>query len=108
MQPLRIALAQVAPHLGDVEANLARHATLVREAKAGGAGLIVFPELGLTGYLLQDLAAEVAMRVDDPRLAALAAETAGCSAIVSFVEESGDDRLFIAAALLEDGRVRHV
>ena len=108
MQPLRIALAQVAPHLGDVEANLARHATLVREAKAGGAGLIVFPELGLTGYLLQDLAAEVAMRVDDPRLAALAAETAGCSAIVSFVEESGDHRLFIAAALLEDGRVRHV
>ena len=28
---------------------------------------------GLTGYLLQDLAAEVAMRLDDPRLAALAA-----------------------------------
>ena len=48
------------------------------------------------------------MRVDDPRLAALAAETAGCSAVVSFVEESGDHRLFIAAALLEDGRVRHV
>ena len=33
------------------------------------AGLVVFPELGLTGYLLQDLAAEVAMRLDDPRLA---------------------------------------
>jgi len=48
------------------------------------------------------------MRVDDPRLAALAAETAGSSAIVSFVEESGDHRLFIAAALLEDGRLRHV
>jgi predicted amidohydrolase len=27
---------------------------------------------------------------------------------VSFVEESGDHRLFIAAALLEDGRLRHV
>ena len=40
---------------------------------ADGAGLVVFPELGLTGYLLQDLAAEVAMRLDDPRLAALAA-----------------------------------
>ena len=36
-------------------------------------GLVVFPELGLTGYLLQDLASEVAMRLDDPRLAALAA-----------------------------------
>jgi len=106
---LRIALAQVAPRLGDLEANLARHHDLIREARAGGAGLVVFPELGLTGYLLQDLAAEVAIRLDDPRLAALAAETAdGASAIVSFVEESGDHRLFIAAALLEDGEIRHV
>ena len=32
----------------------------------------------------------------------------GLSAVVSFVEESGDHRLFIAAALLEDGEVRHV
>jgi predicted amidohydrolase len=30
------------------------------------------------------------------------------SAVVSFVEESGDHRLFIAAALLEDGRIGHV
>jgi predicted amidohydrolase len=112
---LRIALAQVAPRLGDLEANLARHHALIREARAGGAGLVVFPELGLTGYLLQDLAAEVAMRLDDPRLSELAAETggsggtsSGASAVVSFVEESGDHRLFIAAALLEDGEIRHV
>lgn len=108
METLRIALAQIAPRLGDVEANLARHVELIREARRAGAGLVVFPELGLTGYLLQDLAGEVAMRLDDPRLADLAAETAGCSAVVSFVEESGDHRLFISAALVEDGRIRHV
>ena len=109
MQPLRIALAQVAPRLGDLEVNLARHHELMGAAREGGAGLVVFPELGLTGYLLQDLAAEVAMRLDDPRLAALAADTAGgLSAVVSFVEESADHRLFIAAALLEDGELRHV
>lgn len=109
VQPLRIALAQVAPQLGALEANLARHAELLAAARQGGAGLVVFPELGLTGYLLQDLAAEVAMRLDDPRLASLAAGTAGGpSAVVSFVEESADHRLFIAAALLEDGELRHV
>lgn len=108
MQPIRIALAQVAPRLGDLEANLARHSELIREARAGAADLVVFPELGLTGYLLQDLASEVAMRLDDPRLAALVDETRGCSAVVSFVEESADHRLFIAAALLEDGQIRHV
>jgi predicted amidohydrolase len=104
----RIALAQIAPRLGALDDNLARHRELIDEARAGGADLVVFPELGLTGYQLQDLAAEVAMRLDDPRLTSLAAATGGLSAVVSFVEESDDHRLFIAAGLLEDGEVRHV
>jgi predicted amidohydrolase len=108
VQPLRIALAQLAPHLGVLDDNLARHRELLAQAREAGAGLVVFPELGLTGYQLQDLAAEVAMRKDDPRLLDLAAETHGLSAVLSFVEEADDHRLFIAAALLEDGEVRFV
>ena len=108
MQPLRIALAQMAPRLGVLDENLATHRKTLAAARAGGAGLVVFPELGLTGYQLQDLAAEVAMRRDDPRLIGLAAETAGISAVVSFVEEADDHRLFISAALLEDAEVRFV
>ena len=105
---VRVALAQIAPGLGQLDGNLARHHDLLREAREAGADLVVFPELGLTGYQLQDLASEVAMRLDDPRLADLAAATQGMSAVVSFVEESADHRLFIAAALLEDGAIRHV
>ena len=108
MQRRRLALAQLAPRLGRLDENLAVHRDVLAHARADGADLVVFPELGLTGYQLQDLSAEVAMALDDPRLAALAAETTGCSAIVSFVEEAPDHRLFIAAALLEDGALRHV
>ena len=108
MQRVRIALAQLAPTLGALEDNLDRHRAVLAEAKVGGANLIVFPELGLTGYLLQDLAAEVAMRLDDPRLASLIADTRGVSTVFSFVEESADHRLFIAAVLVEDGAIRHV
>jgi predicted amidohydrolase len=108
MPSLRIALAQVAPRLGALEDNLAVHHQRIAEARAAGADLVVFPELGLTGYLLQDLASEVALRRDAPELRELAAATAGISAVVSFVEESDDHRLFIAAALLEDGALRHV
>jgi predicted amidohydrolase len=104
----RIALAQIAPRLGALDENLAQHRDLLARAREAGADLVVFPELGLTGYQLQDLAAEVAMRLDDPRLAQLAGLTDGLSAVVSFVEESADHRLFIAAALLEDGEIRHV
>ena len=108
MKPLRIALAQMAPVLGALDDNIARHHETLEAARAGGAGLVVFPELGLTGYQLQDLAAEVAMRADDPRLAGLAAAADGMSAVVSFVEEADDHRLFISAALLEEGEVRFV
>lgn len=108
VQLVRIALAQIAPHLGALDENLARHREILADARARGADLVVFPELGLTGYLLQDLAGEVAMRLDDPRLAALAATTEGLSAVVSFVEESSDHRLFISAGLFENGELRHV
>ncbi len=108
VQQLRIALAQIAPRLGALDDNLATHHELLERARADKVDLIVFPELGLTGYLLQDLAADVSMRLDDPRLASLAGATLGLSAVVSFVEESADHRLFIAAALLEDGELRHV
>ncbi len=108
VQPVRIALAQIAPRLGALEENLARHHELLGEARDQGAALVVFPELGLTGYQLQDLAGEVAMRLDDPRLAELAAATTGFSAVISFVEESSDHRLFISAGLFEDGQLRHI
>jgi NAD+ synthase (glutamine-hydrolysing) len=104
----RVALAQLAPALGRLDANLEAHLEALGRARAGGADLVVFPELGLTGYQLQDLSAEVAMRADDPRLAALVAETRNLSAIVSFVEETADHRLFIAAALVEDGVICHL
>jgi predicted amidohydrolase len=108
MNTVRVALAQIAPALGQLDVNLARHHELLADARAQGADLVVFPELGLTGYQLQDLASEVAIRLDDPRLADLAAATLDLSVVVSFVEESADHRLFIAAALLEDGQICHV
>ena len=104
-----LALAQIAPVLGDLAQNLALHEVKIAESKAVGADLVIFPELSLTGYQLQDLAPEVAMRRTDPRLQSLAKLTSGGpSAVVSFVESTDDHRLFAAAALLEAGEVRHV
>jgi predicted amidohydrolase len=108
MAPIRVALAQIAPRLGALEENLARHHELIDEATSQDVDLVVFPELGLTGYLLQDLNAEVAMRRDDPRILELARAAGDMSVVVSFVEESSDHKLFISAALLENQAVRHV
>lgn len=101
----RIALAQLAPRLGDVAANLELAADWLRRAAADGAALTVFPELALTGYLLSDLVPEVALRVDDPRLAALSREAPGMLIAIGFVEETDEHRYANTAALLRDGEV---
>jgi predicted amidohydrolase len=101
----RIALAQVAPRLGDLDANLAIASDAVRSAATEGAQLTVLPELALTGYLLQDLVPEVAMRADDSRLLGIGAETPEMLVAVGFVEETDDHRYCNSAALVRGGEL---
>lgn len=47
---MKIAAAQIACALGDIDANLAKIADFATRAKAAGAELVVFPEMSDTGY----------------------------------------------------------
>lgn len=47
---MKVAVAQIACALGDVAANLVKMRDFCARAKAGGAELIVFPEMADTGY----------------------------------------------------------
>ena len=107
---LSLALAQINTHLGDVAANLDKHMAFVRQAQAEGADLLVFPELSLTGYALQDLVAKVAHRpmADDPVFRPLLEASQSIDLVVGFVDEDQRHRFFIAAAYLSRGQVVHV
>ncbi|HSB66659.1 MAG TPA: nitrilase-related carbon-nitrogen hydrolase [Anaerolineales bacterium] len=107
---LSIALAQINTHLGDVAANLDIHLELIRQAKAAGADLIIFPELSLTGYCLQDLAPTVAHRPsdDDPIFKHLLDSSQWIDILVGFVDEDSRNRFYIAGAYLSAGQVVHV
>jgi predicted amidohydrolase len=108
---MNIAIAQIAPKLGDVAANLETHLDLLEKARKKKAGLVVFPELGLTGYTLKDLVEEVALDPrSDPRFAKFVAQTKGLSAVVGFVEESPAEKglFYNAAAFVADGRIVHI
>ena len=102
---VRIALAQLAPRLGEVDANVELVAQWTRRASAAGADVVVFPELALTGYALRDLVPEVALRADDPRLGELARVAPGVTLAVGFVEEADAYRFANSVALLRDGAV---
>lgn len=107
---ITIALAQINTHLGDVPANLEKHLILATEASASGAELIVFPELSLTGYLLQDLATTLAHAPlpADPVFDPLLEKSQTIDMVVGFVDEDTRHRFFIAAAYLSKGEVLHI
>jgi len=107
---LTLALAQINTRLGDVSSNLEKHLQLAAEARSAGADLLVFPELSLTGYALQDLASVVALgpNRDDPVFKALLQASRALDLVIGFVDEDRRHRFLIASAYLSGGDVVHV
>ena len=103
-----VTLAQIAPRLGDVAANLERHLELIRDAESGGAALVVFPELSLTGYFLKDLVPEVAVREQSDELHRLAAASQSIDVVAGCVLEADDARFYNAGLYFSGGRIHHV
>ncbi|HYD49681.1 MAG TPA: nitrilase-related carbon-nitrogen hydrolase [Terriglobales bacterium] len=103
-----VAIAQINPRLGDVEANLAIYEQQLERAKSSGADLVVFPELSLTGYFLKDMVPGIALRLDAPIVSRLRELSRGCALVAGFVEEASDFRFYNSAAYFEDGELRHV
>ncbi|HKQ20123.1 MAG TPA: nitrilase-related carbon-nitrogen hydrolase, partial [Candidatus Eisenbacteria bacterium] len=50
LRPIRIALAQMNPTVGDLPGNAKRVIEFIEQARAQGADIVAFPELVLTGY----------------------------------------------------------
>ncbi|HKY53315.1 MAG TPA: nitrilase-related carbon-nitrogen hydrolase, partial [Anaerolineales bacterium] len=94
---LNLALAQIATKLGDVESNLEKHLDYIKQAKAQKLDLLVFPELSLTGYVLQDLVASVAHRPteDDPIFKHLLNASRDLDLVIGFVDEDDRHRFYI-------------
>jgi NAD+ synthase (glutamine-hydrolysing) len=105
-----LALAQISTKLGDVQSNLEKHLDLIKDAKAQKADLLVFPELSLTGYVLQDLVATVAHKPaeDDPVFKHLLKASQDLDLMVGFVDEDSRHRFYIASAYLSGGQLLHV
>jgi len=110
MPRLTLALAQINTCLGDIEANLEKHLKIIDEARGRGANLVLFPELSLTGYGLQDLASSVARRPtsDDPVFRRLLKASREIDVLLGFVEADPRQRFYVSAAYLSQGEVLHI
>jgi NAD+ synthase (glutamine-hydrolysing) len=104
IQPLRLALAQINCTVGDIPGNTARILHALEQARTENAGLVLLPELAITGYPPEDLL----LRRDfiEANLQALdriVPATRGLVALIGFVEREGN-AIFNAAAVCVDGR----
>ncbi len=104
---LRLALAQLNPHEGQIETNLRRIREARAEAAALGAELVVTPEFSIAGYPPEDLVRKAAFVTDcEAALEALARDTedGGPGLIVGGPWREGA-AIYNAAFLMDGGRI---
>ncbi len=106
---LRIALAQINPTVGDLAGNRGKIVEYIARARAKEADIVVFPELAVCGYPPEDLLfKEHFVRDNIKSLNLLAREVKGIAAVIGFVDIDQDKRLYNAAAVIADGRLKGV
>jgi len=101
---MRIAMAQINAIVGDLEGNTRRICEGMAAAEEGGADLVAFPELAVTGYPPEDLLLKPDfVAANREALQEIARRTPRLVAVVGFID--ADHALYNAAAVLGDGRV---
>ena len=102
MRRVRIALAQVNPTVGAIEANARMVVDGIERARVLGCDVVAFPELVLSGYPPEDLLFKPAFIEANLRaLADVAKQSRGLTVVLGFVDKRDD--IFNAAAVLHDG-----
>ncbi len=104
---VRVAAATPVVHIADPAANAEEHARLIRQSGEAGADLLVFPELSLSAYAIDDLHMQAALLEEVERQIARLAEVAdeaGVIAVIGAPIRNGD-ALFNCAVVLGGGEV---
>jgi NAD+ synthase (glutamine-hydrolysing) len=106
---LRIAAAQINPLVGDITGNAAKVLGVAKKANTQGAQVVVFPEMVITGYPIEDLALRPAFsKAAKEAVKTLASnlEKNGCGdllVVVGYLDR--EEKPLNAVALLHGGKI---
>ncbi|MFB3906057.1 MAG: NAD(+) synthase [Acidobacteriota bacterium] len=114
----KISLAQINPTTGDIGGNASKIVRGIERARKEGADLVVFPEMCLTGYCLDEkllINLQFLRANREILLGQVAPACQGITAVVGFIDfdeqRRGPDNRVVrrnAAAVLRDGRVLQI
>ena len=106
-----IGMAQINPIAGNIEYNAKKIAKYIKYSCKIGLDLVVFPELALMGYPIEDTIDRHPIIVEEniKWLKGLAKITVGTTALVGFVEPRKKDaegkKYFNSVAILKEGKI---
>lgn len=105
---MKLALAQLNLIVGDIQGNATKLIEAAKEAKLGGAAILLTPEMSICGYAPEDLV----MREDfcaacEQALHTLAASVGNIVVVAGFPHRIGKD-CYNAAAVLRDGKIEAI
>lgn len=110
-----IGIAQINPIAGDIEYNAKKVVKYIKHAQNIGLDLVIFPELILMGYPIEDTIDRHPIIVEEnvKWLKQIAKITTGTTAIVGFVEPRIYDNLsgkryYNSVAVLQDGAIKYI
>ena len=110
--PVKMALGQINPTVGDFSGNAAKMIDFSRRAQANGAGLILFPELSVCGYPPRDLVERSSFVTRNREsVEHIAAETRGIAVICGLVTPADSETgkaVMNSAAWLIDGKIAFI
>jgi NAD+ synthase (glutamine-hydrolysing) len=103
---VRVAAATPVVHTADPKANADEHIALIEQAREQVCDLVVFPELSLSAYAIDDLLMQDALLAEVERqVARVAAVTEGGPVVVAGAPVRVGDRLLNTAVVMAEGYV---
>lgn len=106
---MKIALGQINTTVGALHQNAEKILAYTERAKSGGANLVLFPELAITGYPPKDLLEKSGFVQENVRvLSSIAEKIEGIAVVVGFVEPNPEPQgkpFFNSAAVIRNRKI---
>lgn len=108
-KPLRIAVAQINPTVGDIGSNRDKIGECIEKAVSKSADIVIFPELAICGYPPEDLLLKPHFIRDNVQaVRSLETKTKGITVICGFADIDGNGNVYNAAAVMSGGELKGV